>query len=133
MIRRLSGLVLLAASLHAWAVDVSKLEKQEKAVEAAPVVAPVNLFPRQSWLPPAPPPPPPPKPVAPPLPFQYRGSLFDDGKITIFLAQQMRQIIVKEGEVIDNIYRVDAISSPSIVFTYLPLNEKQYLSTGRNQ
>ena len=130
MIRHLLSLALVVASLPAWAAELARLEKP---VEAAPVVAPINLFPRQSWLPPAPPVPPPPKPVAPPLPFQYRGSLLDDGKLTIFLAQQMRQIIAREGDVIDNTYRVDGISPQSVAFTYLPLNEKQQLSTGRNQ
>ena len=133
MSRYLLSLALVACCFPGYAVEGGKAEKP---ADAAPVITPVNLFPRQSWLPPpppAPPPPPPPKPVAPPLPFQYRGSLLDDGKVTVFLFQQMRQILAKEGDIIDNIYRLDSISPQSIAFTYLPLNEKQQLSTGRIQ
>ncbi|WP_162888677.1 hypothetical protein [Dechloromonas sp. HYN0024] len=126
MSRCLLLLAMIVVSLPVWAADVASPEKPA-------AVGPVSLFPRQSWLPPPLPAPPPPKPVAPPLPFQYRGSLLDDGKVTVFLAQQMRQILVKEGDVIDNTYRVDGISPQSVAFTYLPLNEKQQLSTGRNQ
>jgi len=130
MIRTLLTITLLGASLAAHGDDWAHRAAADEAALAAP---PPNLFPRQSWQPPPPPPPPPPKPVAPPLPFQYRGSLQDDGKTTVFLVQQLRQIIVNEGDVIDNTYRVDAIAPQAIDFTYLPLKEKQQLSTGRNQ
>lgn len=89
-----------------------------------------NLFPRQTWQPPPPPAPPPPKPVAPPLPFQYRGQLREGDEVTVFLAQQARELIVRAGDVIDNTYRIEAIGPATIEFTYLPLKEKQFLNTG---
>jgi hypothetical protein len=126
MSRLLLAALLIACSLFARGDDWGRQANQA-------VAPPINLFARQSWQPPLPPPPPPPRPVAPPLPFQYRGSLLEDGKLAIFLAQQTRQIIARQGDVIDNTYRIDAIAAQTIDFTYLPLNEKQQLSTGRSQ
>lgn len=95
-------------------------------------VVPVNIFPVQTWQPPSPPPPPPPKPTAPPLPFQYGGSLLDGEQRVVFLMQQKRQLIVRAGDAIDNTYRIDDITPQRIEFTYLPLQQKQTLLTGQN-
>lgn len=101
------------------------------AADATPPAA-MNLFPVQTWQPPPPPPAPPPKPTAPPLPFQFNGRLDEGGSIAVFLTQQKRQLIVRAGDAIDQNYRVDAITPERIEFTYLPLQQKQQLLTGKN-
>jgi hypothetical protein len=37
---------------------------------------------------------------------------------------------VHENDVIDGIYRVDAIAPPTLTLTYLPLNQVQQLNIG---
>jgi len=87
-----------------------------------------------SWLPPAPPPPPPAPPApaapptAPPLPFGFVGTLGGDTtKSQVFLSNGDRLLIASPGDVIEGQYRLEKIAATSVVFTYLPLNEKQVL------
>lgn len=95
-------------------------------------------FTASSWMPPPPPPvvapPAPPEPVAPPtapaVPFVYLGEL--DAKTArpqVFLSSGDRLLIVSPGEVVDGQYRVESISEDGVVLTYLPLGQKQVLST----
>lgn len=100
------------------------------APETPVALAVTNVFPAQTWQPPPPPPPPPPQPTAPPLPFQYGGQLVQGEERFVFLLQQKRQHIVRVGDAIDNLYRVEAIVPGRIEFTYLPLKQKQELLTG---
>jgi hypothetical protein len=74
--------------------------------------------------------PPPPPPQAPPLPFAYIGRLAEDRDITVFLAMGERNLVVKPGEVIDNTYKLEEVSDSAVVLTYLPLSQRQTLSTG---
>lgn len=92
-----------------------------------------DVFGRQDWNPPPPPPakaPPPPPPSAPPLPFTYLGKAVADGAWQVYLSRGDRAYIVREKEVVDGIYRVDAIAPPLVTFTYLPLNQVQQLNIG---
>jgi hypothetical protein len=92
-----------------------------------------DVFARQDWTPPPPPPapaPPPPPPSAPPLPFTYLGKSVGDGKWEVYLARGDRTYIVREKEVVDGMYRVDAIAPPILTLTYLPLNQLQQLNIG---
>lgn len=78
-------------------------------------------------------PPPPPSaspPSAPPLPFVYMGKLENAAGTTVFLIQGDRNLVVKEGEVIDQIYRVDSVTSTDITLVYLPLGLRQVLALG---
>ncbi|RDJ97738.1 hypothetical protein [Paraburkholderia lacunae] len=95
-----------------------------------------NPFVVSSWLPPPPPPvaAPVPEPVAPPtappVPFTYLGELdAKAAKPQVFLSSGDRLLIVSPGEVVDEQYRVESISENEVVLTYLPLNERQVLST----
>lgn len=81
----------------------------------------------------APPPPKPPPPQAPPLPFSYMGKLVEDGRIVVFLTQGDRNHIVRQGDTIDGVYRVDAVTESSLSLTYLPLKKKQELALGAAQ
>ncbi|MBS1190541.1 MAG: hypothetical protein H6R10_2333 [Rhodocyclaceae bacterium] len=93
-----------------------------------------DLFPKQSWY--APPAEQsataagPPKP--PPLPFTYLGRLIDHGRVTVYLADaEERNLAVRQGDVLDGVYKVKRISPAAVTFVYLPTNEQQTLEIGR--
>ena len=69
-------------------------------------------------------------PVAPPLPFRFLGRMIDEGKATLFLSMNERNIVARTGETIDDLYRVDSIENGVAEFTYLPLKQKQTLPIG---
>jgi hypothetical protein len=101
--------------------------------------ASADVFGRRDWNPPPPPPaaatsqekaPPPPPPSAPPLPFIYLGKAAEGGSWEVFLAIGDKTYIAREKMVIDGIYRVDAITPPTLSLTYLPLNQVQQLNIG---
>jgi hypothetical protein len=71
-----------------------------------------------------------PPPSAPPVPYTFIGRLSEAESTTVFLAAGDRNLVVKPGDVIDNNYRVDAVTDHAVSLTYLPLNVKQTLSTG---
>lgn len=72
--------------------------------------------------------PPPPAPTAPPFPYRYSGRMVEiDGKSTVYLARENKLIPVEEEKIVDDSYRIDAISDKQIEMTYLPLNEKKII------
>lgn len=95
----------------------------------------VDLFPGRSWTPPpAPPAPvaaapaPPPPPTAPALPYAYVGRVeAPDEKAVVYLARGDRMLTATEGDVLDQVYRVESLGESEIVFTYIPLAQKQVL------
>lgn len=110
-------------------LDVRRLRRAAAASE------PGNAFSSRSWYVPPPPPPPPPKvapppPSAPPLPFVYLGRYVEDGVPTFFLARGDRVLTVKEGDIVENLYRVDAVEGARMTLTYLPLDIQQTLDIG---
>jgi hypothetical protein len=71
---------------------------------------------------------PPPPPQAPPLPFRYVGMLGEEEEhTTVFLEKQDKGYAVKPGDVIDGTYRVEETGEGRVVFTYLPLEQRQVL------
>ena len=68
------------------------------------------------------------KPTAPPLPFIYMGKLAENGNMSIFLTRDEKPYVVHMGDVIDGVYRIDAINSTILEMTYLPLSQKQTLN-----
>jgi hypothetical protein len=94
---------------------------------------PYNLFKVHSWLV-VPPvkkvkPEPAPPPVAPPAPFTYMGRLEDTQKNTqIFLVANGKLYTTRQGEKIDQYWRLDAEEANALRLTYLPLNLPQVLS-----
>lgn len=89
----------------------------------------IDPFRGKSWYV-VPPPPPPAKPKAPPLPFRYLGQMAEDGEARIFVDHQGRHLILRAGDVVNGTYAVEEIAAGRVVFTYLPLKEKQILVTG---
>ena len=71
-------------------------------------------------------------PAAPPLPFTYMGHLREspDGHVTVYLLQGEQSHVVRQGDIINQTYRVDAVSAEQVVFTYLPMKLTQILSYG---
>lgn len=67
-------------------------------------------------------------PRAPPLPFAYMGRLVEGGKVTVFLTANGQPISARVGDTIGGDYRMDAIESTGIEFTYIPLKQKQRLA-----
>jgi cohesin domain-containing protein len=72
----------------------------------------------------------PPKPVAPPLPYRIAGQVTHDGVMQVVLARDDRVFTVREGETLDNVYRVELITPDAVTFVYLPLDERQQLAVG---
>lgn len=113
------------------AIDASELQldplKRTISQENA-----TDIFPGKSWYvpPPPPKPAPPPPPAPPPIPFVYLGKMLEDGKPLVFLNKQERNLVVREGDVIEGSYRVDSILPPVMILTYLPLNMKQTFPIG---
>lgn len=71
---------------------------------------------------------PPPPPQAPPLPFRYLGKMMEDGRTTAFIVSGERNLIVREGDTVQDAYRVERIDDQAMTFTYLPLKQSQVLS-----
>lgn len=105
--------------------------------EREPIV-PGGAFGTKSWFVPPPPPPEPPPPPqaalspslpnAPPLPYVFIGtiSLADGSEVLHFLhGTDLRAARI--GDTIDHDYRLDERGRNAIVFTYLPLSQRQYL------
>ena len=78
------------------------------------------------------PPSPPPEPVAPPLPFTavgfIQGSRIGNGQQQTFIQHGENLTLIRQGETINNVYRVEDINAERVLFTYLPLGQKQTLS-----
>jgi len=103
-----------------------------------------DAFAAHSWQPPPPPPPrpkliapepeladpPPPPPVAPPLPFTFLGAFEAGGKRVLYIVEGDKVHAVSEGEIVNELYQVEAVGADEMVFTYLPLKLKQTLSLG---
>ena len=104
-----------------------------RQARAAP--PPAELFGAKSWYvappaPPAPPPPPPviPKPTAPPLPFVFIGRMVEEGQATVFLMKGEIVHMVREGDEIDETYRVRRIEPGRLTLLYLPLQIEQTIA-----
>ncbi len=76
---------------------------------------------------------PPPPPAAPTLPFVYMGKLVSDEANAVFLTQGERNLVVREGDIIDSLYRVDRFADTQILLTHLPTGIQQTLVTGEVQ
>jgi hypothetical protein len=92
-----------------------------------------ELFSAQSWAPPPRPAAPvaeaaPPAPTAPPMPYRVAGRVVHDGVAHVVLAKGDRVLTVRQGDTLDDGYRVDAIGRDGVTLTYLPLNLPQQLA-----
>jgi hypothetical protein len=128
----------VAARQQTAQVNLEKLQSRSVGeAQRDPFAAPAPQPKKPKPPPPAPaavvappPPPPAPAPSAPPLPFVYMGKLQNGSDTTVFLTQGDRNLVVKEGEVIDSVYQVERVTSTEITLVYLPLAQRQVLAVG---
>jgi hypothetical protein len=66
-----------------------------------------------------------PAPVAPPIPYRVAGQVVHDGAMHVILAKGDRVSTVRVGDVVDDSYRVEAITPDSVTLVYLPLKIAQ--------
>jgi hypothetical protein len=66
-------------------------------------------------------------PSAPPMPYRIAGLMVQDGAAQVVLAKGDRVITVREGDTLDDGYRVEAIKPDGVTLVYLPMNERQTL------
>ena len=119
------------------ALDLRKLQRPRSAGPTGEIFGPRDFRPEPplpkraiaqpgSAAPSAPPPP----PSAPPLPFAYMGKLDESGATIVFLAMGERNLVVKPGDIIDNMYRLDQVSDNAVMLTHLPTGMQQSLPIG---
>ncbi|MFG0398089.1 hypothetical protein [Pseudomonas sp. zjy_11] len=82
----------------------------EQPVVAAPVLAPA--------------------PTAPALPFEFIGRMGDRDDLQVFLQSGEKLYVVRQGDVIEDTYRLDRVSASELNLVYLPLHQSQTLSVG---
>ncbi len=82
----------------------------EQPVIAAPVVAPA--------------------PTAPELPFQFIGRMGERDDLQVFLQSGEKLYVVRQGDVIEDTYRLDRVSASELNLVYLPLHQSQTLTVG---
>ena len=110
------------SNVDASELQLDKLKRNELAGRCNS-----DIFPSKSWYVPPPPPKPvpPPPPAPPPIPFVYLGKMLKTENPLVFLSKQERNLVVREGDVIEGSYRVESILPPVMTLTYLPLNMQQ--------
>ncbi|EPJ2810762.1 hypothetical protein ACTHGN_003855 [Pseudomonas putida] len=71
-----------------------------------------------------------PAPTAPALPFEFIGRMGDRDDLQIFLQSGEKLYVVRQGDVIEDTYRLDRVSASELSLVYLPLHQSQTLSVG---
>jgi hypothetical protein len=61
------------------------------------------------------------------MPYRFAGTLVQEGKLQVLLANGDTVIPVQQGETIDGGYRVELIGEDQITLIYLPLGKKQII------
>jgi len=69
-------------------------------------------------------------PTPPPLPFKFFGKIFGDGEYQVFLSYQGKNHVLKAGDVIQELYKIEEIKPPTMVVNYVPLNQLQQINIG---
>jgi hypothetical protein len=97
-----------------------------------------DLFMAGSWSPPSvkslpstllPAPP----PTAPPLLFAYLGKKIEANVWEVYLSRGEQNFVLREGDTLENTYRIVKIAPPQMSLLYLPLNQTQTISIGESQ
>ncbi|SRR5712692_7626732 len=66
-------------------------------------------------------------PEAPPNPYKVAGTLIQDGPKRVYLVKGDRVYEARQGDDLDDGYRVDSIASDYVVLVYVPLGKKEQL------
>lgn len=129
----------VAAGIVATTKDAGRQDELVKAVDAwtrrmaalnQPV--PVGDMPGTAWAAQQPPPPPSPRldpaasapPMAPPFPHAWIGRYVDTVPRAV-ISGPSRTWVVQAGDVIDGLWRIDAVTERQLRMSYLPLQQSQ--------
>lgn len=63
----------------------------------------------------------------PPLPFRFLGTLEEKGLQSVVLMEGPTVYVLRVGQDVDQRYRVERITPTQILFTYMPLRQRQSL------
>ena len=66
-------------------------------------------------------------PAPPPMPYRIAGQVVHDGTARVVLARDDRVLTVREGEMLDDNYRVESIKADGVTLVYLPLGVREQL------
>ena len=66
-------------------------------------------------------------PSAPPMPYRVAGSVFQEGAQRPVLARGDAVLAVREGDTLDGVYRVEAVTADLVTLVYLPLGQRYEL------
>jgi hypothetical protein len=115
-IEKLKSRSLGESTRDPFAIEMPPPKKRNRAPAAAPSAAGA----------------PSPPPAAPPMPFTYMGKLLSGPEAKVFLTLGDRNLVLREGDTVDSIYRVEKIAEGAITLVYLPLDERQTIVTGES-
>jgi hypothetical protein len=136
------ALVTEAAAQTVASTGAPREEPPRGPAPSAPARAAIDLtasqtFASTSWNPPPPAPvvqAPPPPPSAPPLPFRFIGMLEGKGDEPVaFIAKGESLHMIRAGDIVEGAYRIESMAPTQIVFTYLPLDQRQMLAVAGGQ
>jgi len=63
----------------------------------------------------------------PPMPYRIAGQVVHDGTARVVLARDDRVLTVREGEMLDDNYRVESIRADGVTLVYVPLGVREQL------
>ena len=66
--------------------------------------------------------------VPPPVPYKFAGTLIRDGAVQHFVAKGDLVLEIKEGDLLEGNYRVEALSADEITLLYVPLTLRARLA-----
>ena len=120
-----------AAAVTASALPLDRLAARAHPNASSPVVdlfalpaplrAPVSLSTPAASTPP---------PQAPRFPYTYLGGMSDEGSRTGFFGLGEQVLALRQGDIVDGRFRVDALEADALTVTYLPLDERQVVAFG---
>src|SRR5256885_14668837 len=61
------------------------------------------------------------------MPYRIAGQVVHDGTARVVLARDDRVLTVREGEMLDDNYRVESIKADGVTLVYLPLGVREQL------
>jgi hypothetical protein len=67
---------------------------------------------------------------APPLPFKVLGRYWEDGQELVFLQHNEQNLVVRVGDTIGSVYKVERLEGNTLTLRYTPLNQTQTLTVG---
>ena len=66
-------------------------------------------------------------PSAPPMPYRVAGQMVLEGAAQVVLAKGDRVLTVREGETLEDGYRVEAVKADGVTLVYVPMNVRETL------